>query len=420
MLGLALATWVRPARAGNDDEVIVGNEAAMTGGAITATSRTGSSLYYNPAGLVNVEASSVDASASAYGLRLYRADGLLQFGDGRRGDGQVTEIVLVPSAVSYVRPLSDSVRGGIGVFVNRWSDFDIRARILEGSPEALLTVASRYQKADAIGGVGIRVTDDLRLGFTLHAIYTTVEQSTQIGGGSDVSSFTVSSLAESTGVGLRLGAGLQWDVVAGLVLGVGLATPSARIFSRYVEDALVSVDTPSTRLFDADGVEEQSFGWEWEHPFRARLGLAYQFDEDSWISLDGDVLTPLANADLQVDRRIDFNLRLGGIVGITPSWALGAGIFTDRSGETSPLASDFYGGTLGVRYRNERALDPDKEEEDRLVFETTVALRYAYGSGSASTLIIDVDDAGEIYLSDGVTSFIAHEIGLHVGGALRF
>ncbi|MCA9624239.1 MAG: hypothetical protein KC731_34680, partial [Myxococcales bacterium] len=249
---------------------------------------------------------------------------------------------------------------------------------------------------------------------------TTVEQSTQIGGGSDVSSFSVSSLAESTGVGLRLGAGLQWDVVAGLVLGVGLATPSARIFSRYVEDALVSVDTPSTRLFDAGGVEEQRFGWEWEHPFRARLGLAYQFDEDGWISLDGDILTPLANADLQVDRRIDFNLRLGGIVGITPSWALGAGIFTDRSGETSPLASDFYGGTLGVRYRNERALDPQKEEEDRLVFETTVALRYAYGSGSASTLIIDVDDAGEIYLSDGVTSFTAHEIGLHVGGALRF
>src|SRR5512139_2442862 len=63
----------RPSRAGNDNEFIVGNRAAMLGGTGLATVDDGSATWYNPAGLVHAQSTHVDVSASVYALRLYSA-----------------------------------------------------------------------------------------------------------------------------------------------------------------------------------------------------------------------------------------------------------------------------------------------------------------------------------------------------------
>jgi hypothetical protein len=47
----ACLTASLPARAGNDDEIFVGNQAAMTAGAVSATISDSSPTWYNPAGL---------------------------------------------------------------------------------------------------------------------------------------------------------------------------------------------------------------------------------------------------------------------------------------------------------------------------------------------------------------------------------
>jgi hypothetical protein len=52
--------------AGNDDELFVGNQAALMGGAVSATVSDLSATWYNPAGLGNAERDQVDVSATVY------------------------------------------------------------------------------------------------------------------------------------------------------------------------------------------------------------------------------------------------------------------------------------------------------------------------------------------------------------------
>ena len=69
-----LLLLARPAYAGNEDEILLGNDAALMGGAITATTADGSALWYNPAGLAASRLDAVDVSANAFTARWVRID----------------------------------------------------------------------------------------------------------------------------------------------------------------------------------------------------------------------------------------------------------------------------------------------------------------------------------------------------------
>ena len=64
------ASWLSGpvAYAGNDDGVLVGGQAALTGGAVTATTSDGTAAWYNPAGLAQLQRPSLDLNASVYGF----------------------------------------------------------------------------------------------------------------------------------------------------------------------------------------------------------------------------------------------------------------------------------------------------------------------------------------------------------------
>src|SRR5262245_19041953 len=91
------------ARAGKDDELLVGNRAAMLGGAVMATVDDSSATWYKPAGLGRVDRDQVDVSGTADTLRLYSAPNLRATPSGANRVGSVTEFVAVPTQIAYVR-----------------------------------------------------------------------------------------------------------------------------------------------------------------------------------------------------------------------------------------------------------------------------------------------------------------------------
>lgn len=117
-IGIMAAALLVPteAGAGNTDEVLLGNEAALLGGAVTAIVSQGSALWYNPAGLMHIRENSVDLSLSAYSLRLYRIPNALESASGVTSSGNATEAIIIPAAATYVRTTGSGVRLGFGVF----------------------------------------------------------------------------------------------------------------------------------------------------------------------------------------------------------------------------------------------------------------------------------------------------------------
>jgi len=81
------------ARAGNDDEMLVGNRASMTSGAVSATVSDASATWYNPAGLAANSRSQIDVSTSAYTLRFYSVRRFLSTTRCASKAGGVTEFV---------------------------------------------------------------------------------------------------------------------------------------------------------------------------------------------------------------------------------------------------------------------------------------------------------------------------------------
>ena len=119
--------------AGNDDEILLGKQAMMTGGAVTATVADGSSLWYNPAGLAAPEVSTLDVTASAFTLRKYSLPAFLATESGVSADADPIEFLAVPSSITYVRELNPRVHLGFGIFVSKFSDLEAKLSLEERS-----------------------------------------------------------------------------------------------------------------------------------------------------------------------------------------------------------------------------------------------------------------------------------------------
>ena len=122
-------------------------------------------------------------------------------------------------------------------------------------------------------------------------------------------------------------------------------------------------------------------------------------------------------------RKPTVNGRVGGAFPVSDRFALGGGLFTDRSQNVDPrdlgeTKIHFYGGSFGGQFRTAHDVEQeDDEEEDRgLVFSTTIALRYAIGLGDIGGLTFSPAVPPELTVAD-VT---VHEVSVHIGSALDF
>ncbi|MDB4976283.1 MAG: hypothetical protein JWN48_4624 [Myxococcaceae bacterium] len=436
---LALVLLPHSARAGNDDGILLGNEAALAGGAVVSTVDDGSALWYNPAGLALSGKDSVDVGASAFALRRYNMPGLLSADNGRGGNASFTEIVSIPSALTYVRRFNPNLVGGLGLFASQVGNFTLRSSLglpleqADGEINLLLTQQNaRYHLA---AGLATRLPHGLTLGMALFGDYYfqsgLVQAASQFNVGDvPVASQVSSALEQDKLLGLHVRFGATYELLPGLRLGASVQTGGGYIYRSSRITGLESTTSPnanggldlSASNFDQN-VSKLSLGR--YAPWRGRLGGSVVVGR-AVLSLEGDVQSKLKDLDVQVDRRFVWNVRAGARLAVGRSFHLGAGLFTDRGSERNdPYGAnniDFYGCTVGGQYDSIHWLARERPADQGgtrsgLTFSSTVALRYAYGYGKLAGQRLSAPDFAAV---ERAVDIGVHEITLHLGSGVYF
>jgi hypothetical protein len=432
LLWLGALLFSAAAHAGNDDESFVGNQAAMASGAVSASVADASATWYNPAGLASVEQTHVDVSGTAYTLRLYSAPDLLRSRSGEGSRLTVSEFVSIPAQLAYARVLGRGWTLGLGYFVPQSSKLllrrSLRVPTADGDSAWQLALGVTRVAHSFGAALGLKLTQRVRLGFGLIGTYeeetfaSSVIASTRAAG-APVAFHSRSSLGDSARFGLEPSVGFQFELSKLLTLSLAARGARGLLFQSRDESAadgsaLVRGESDVSQLES----RQRGAGPHLLRAGRFTAGVACRCLPRAWFSLEADVQPALHSQHTGVERRAVWNARLGGIYTLTEVVALGAGLFTDRASEP---ASDeaingsghFYGGTLGVELRDRHRLAAGESSEG-LMLATTLALRYAYSSGSVNGLVVDPADLEAI--STAKRPLIAHETSLYVGGRVSF
>lgn len=426
--------WCGSARAGNDDGVLMGNEAAMTGGAVGAISADATGAWYNPAAVAGTERNSVDVSGSATVLRIGETPALIRSAlSGRSADGGYLELVGVPSAVAMSRRIDCQWSFSLGIFVPALTSHTDRVSLVD--PYTDYTARWQFVQQESTQSYYLGVTaaaqllPNLRFGITLFGLYRQTALTSQFFGGVEDASGIVSVIRGRSEVstlqsaGLELAAGFQWEPVPGLHFGLSVRSPGLQLGSLYRAISTEVFADGSGITFSPTGADSLTPDVNVVTPTRIRLSAAYRFDR-AWIALDVDLQHELSTPSVGIERRWLFNARVGARYWIDENVSMGAGLFTDLSPFRAPTVFgqthvDFFGGSLGLEMHTPHRLGQG-EAADSLVFSQTFALRYAAGVGAIGGLSFDPSLAGENAATLVATETTIHEISLHIGSALLF
>lgn len=450
-LVLALSANVARATPGNDDAFFMSDEAAVSGGAVLATTQDSGAVWYNPAGLGGNTRNRIDLSSTAFQLRLERAPEFVRMATTdflQFSELSTSEIQVVPTALVGMRRFGDfSAAFGVFVPLQDENDFSNPGGITTDDIELVTesrsqSAAQRYQLTVAAGW---QPHPRFRIGFSVQGVYETKRDSgrviatvlTQDNGDPTRDVGQIGILAESSVEEFRLALeatlGIQWEILANLHLGLVLRSPRLAVYRDDNLEELVVIgfrddlsdDSSFDGLYlDRQRAEEISFRQVYTSP-RIYLGLAWR-DHWGFVSLEADVQTGMPDGVAFNEVRPQFNVRAGFSYRVARKVAIGAGLFTDRSayglGVYPTQDVDFYGGTVGVRFDTPVSVEREEDDEsphDDLRFTTTLAFRDAYGTGTIQGLNLELFEEGP-RREERETGITAHEMSLHLGSGLQY
>ncbi|HKO49843.1 MAG TPA: hypothetical protein VJV79_19065 [Polyangiaceae bacterium] len=413
------------AHAGNDDGVLLGEQAMMTGGAVTAIVSDGASAWYNPAGLGLASRNRFDVTGSVYGVNIYRVKSAFALPDGTTANAAMTDWVLVPSVLSFVRELGDDWVATVGIFIPRTHDFDLRTQVQKANGEAFAgTISSQLRENDYMMAVAKRLTPNLRLGVSAAGVYISRRDFVQIGLGSpdapDAGSYNGSNSTTVGNYGARLTLGMQWNPAPNWDLGLSIQSPVLTGWSDISRTVIQSTLSPDTGPHFS--IEEQRGPvavWEFTTPVRLRAGVAHRIGKTQLL-LDGDISSPIHTPsklppNVFFDREWVANGRVSALHTFSPNVTGGAGVFTDLSGEKR-FETNFVGAAFGVKLSQGHSVEGKRRD---LTFSTTLGGRYAYGWGELNGQNLALEN-GELRAQAIGASTRVHELAFNLGGGVNF
>jgi len=387
----------------------LGQRAIGMGGAFAAVADDPSATFYNPAGLVLTNESSLSASLTLNAFDRVTVEDGYRTDDGESSLKQSTGTSL-PVFVSAVKTLGQRAEDGrrrhalaLSSFTRnaRRISFDLEARGPVGNPGNLQTLTLDMSERTVYYGLSYayRLTRKLSLGLSsfvsiLRTSYNEERIAAELGRvlpdgsfastGSSWSSYRAETLVRS--FVWRIGA--LYSVNDKLQLGLMFQPPSLHIRGRA---------SVRTRILESDlsggassilNVSESNLTSHDPTPWELRLGGRYQLYEWLTLALDGSLYGPTGNAADPVVavgprspdpetgavaqpgsfiaeswyRTFNGNLALGASASLPRTFTVRAGVYTDLSSAPSvPKTSTTYtppdvnrvGGTLSVGLRNE-------------------------------------------------------------------
>jgi hypothetical protein len=438
------------AHAGNDDSFFHGNEAAMMAGAVTAAGTGAGMLWYNPAGLGANQRSRLEISGSLFTLRLRSLapfqvvaatdpdSGITTFFDSE--NARSSDILSVPSALSYTRALGEHVTAGFGVFTQVRDQFTVDSTYrpdLGFDLEYRRTLSVDHQRLFLGPGIGAQF-GRLRIGASVFFVYESqrFDERNALFGMVDDLGFQATDdfRIDLRRLAVELVLGAQVDVGRRGRLGVTVRGPRFRIDDR-IELSYVATEAVGDSTAAA-------FGHANERVAEGLNELSGPLAAPIEVVLAGGLVTEncSAGAELDLSHRYSalseyiftYNLRAGVRCKASDTLEIGGGFFTDRANADAngilDVFADYYGGSFAVTLSTPVGLRHDDGDEeggpDELIFRSTFALRYAAGIGFGTSGLADLDaiDASpDSFVFDvDLQDLVVHEIGIYIGSGLDF
>ncbi|MEM6732271.1 MAG: UPF0164 family protein [Myxococcota bacterium] len=222
-------------------DFVVGGRAVGLGGAFTAIANDPSGVFYNPAGIADVEETNLQVSASLYGFeRGGLGDRVAVPVPGVEDlDIEFTELIVVPSSAGFVSNLDEKLPNGqnrhsYGVSVVVPSFRSFAANESDGSATYRRRVTDRELWTGA--GYAYRLSPRLSVGASVYYILRTVTDAEGLTSNEELTTAsdrfqTVSNDITLTNGNLVFIAGAKYAVTPNLTLGLSLRAPSVALHS---------------------------------------------------------------------------------------------------------------------------------------------------------------------------------------------
>lgn len=439
---LAVAMTSTTANAG-DEQPLLGNEAAISAGAVVAGGQGVGMAWYNPAGLASIRRARVEMSTEAFALRILTVDRGLSttLRDRTAGnDIRSRELVVVPGASVWAFRVRPKTTAAISVFVPQFDAIDIavfdrdRNRRIELAQQLGVQHAERrYQVGPSVGW---ELTPTLRFGVSAFVVYDRISRSTRLAAWAFESDFgterfVTTEVSESIrSWGGELVAGVQWSPVRFASLGLAVRSGPLWLTQRRTTSGLAShggSDGEGNSQGDLDFIALDAGVLRPRDPLQVDGGVAFRVSRATF-EIDGVVGPPRAG-DIDNARRAKLAVRAGSTVRIGPRLVLAGGVHASRS--TTVVADDFldfdansWGIALGGQWRRAVHLGGG-ERAPTLVFTPTFALHYTQSRGVAGRLRVDLARVDQIdrdveVIAGAPGAMRQHHLGLHVGSGLEF